>query len=164
MGGWGIVFKTTDGGISWINKPSITTNWLFSFYFIDSNTGWAVGSGGTILKTINSGEPSRIREISNSSSRIPNHFILKQNYPNPFSVNGGNSITTIHFSIPKTSYVKLKIFDVTGREVETLVDGKLKTGKYEVKWNAGRYSRGIYLYRFNVDNKLIETKKLLYLK
>jgi photosystem II stability/assembly factor-like uncharacterized protein len=95
---------------------------------------------------------------------IPEQFSLEQNYPNPF-----NSNTTIKFSIPHlvTSsprhLVTLKVFDLLGREVATLVNSNLQPGTYEVSFNANHLSSGIYFYRLSAGN-FIQTKKLVLIK
>jgi hypothetical protein len=71
---------------------------------------------------------------------------LYQNFPNPF-----NPITSIRFAIPKSAFVRLSVFDILGREVVVLVNENLKPATYEVKWNAGNYSSGIYFYRLTTD-------------
>lgn len=87
-----------------------------------------------------------------------NSFFLDQNYPNPF-----NPATTIRYSIPKESFVTLKIYDVLGRELETLVDEEKTAGIYETKWSATGYQSGLYFYRLRAG-PFSETKKLLLLK
>lgn len=77
--------------------------------------------------------------IENESGITPATYSLNRNYPNPF-----NPYTTISFQIPRTDKVTLRIFDVSGKEIETLVNQELTSGKYKVTWNAERYSSGIY--------------------
>jgi len=89
---------------------------------------------------------------------VPTEFRLSQNYPNPF-----NPSTSIEFSIPKTTNVSLKIYDLLGKEVTTLLDEKKSTGTYKVNFNASNLASGIYVYRLETD-EFIDTKKLLLLK
>lgn len=102
--------------------------------------------------------------ITNLSSEIPHDFILEQNYPNPF-----NPVTKIKFAIPVTKFtnknqnVKLTIFDVLGREISIIVNELLNPGIYEVEWNAGNYSSGIYFYTLQTEN-ITATKKMTLLK
>src|SRR4030095_14880450 len=79
--------------------------------------------------------------IVNIHGEIPDSYNLGQNYPNPF-----NPVTNLTFQIPNGGFVKLIIFDVLGREVETLVNENLKPGMYKVDWDASGYSSGIYFY------------------
>ena len=92
------------------------------------------------------------------SSDIPKDFSLSQNYPNPF-----NPSTKIQFDIPKSSFVKLVIYDIIGREVATLVNEELKAGIYETGWNAVNYSSGVYFYKLVTDG-FTETKKMILTK
>ena len=89
---------------------------------------------------------------------LPTEFKLYQNYPNPF-----NPTTTIEYSIPKTSYVTLKIYDILGKLVTTLVNESKEAGYYKVELNGSNFSSGIYFYRIEAG-KFIDTKKLLLLK
>ena len=85
-------------------------------------------------------------------------FKLEQNYPNPF-----NPLTQITYYIPVESHVKLKVFNVLGNEVATLVDEEKPAGEYSVKFNASGLSSGVYIYRLQTNYSTI-TKKMTYLK
>lgn len=87
---------------------------------------------------------SEVIGVKKISSEIPVKFDLNQNYPNPF-----NPSTIIRYQIPKEQFVSLKVFDITGKEIETLVNEKQSPGTYEVKWDASNYSSGVYFYRLN---------------
>jgi hypothetical protein len=89
---------------------------------------------------------------------IPVKYSLEQNFPNPF-----NPSTTIEFSIPVAGSVSLKIYNVLGQEVITLVNEELKAGNYKTLWYAKNISSGIYFYRLETNN-FSQTKKLLLLK
>ena len=88
----------------------------------------------------------------------PKEFALYQNYPNPF-----NPATTIRYSIPEVGSVQvnLKIYDILGREVETIVNKDQKAGNYEVMFNAGKYASGIYIYRLTAGNFKLVKKMML---
>jgi hypothetical protein len=88
----------------------------------------------------------------------PSAFTLGQNYPNPF-----NPSTAIRFELPVRSFVLLKVFDMVGREVATLVNGFKDAGSQEVKFDASGYPSGIYFYHI-VTDKYVETKKLVLIK
>ena len=89
---------------------------------------------------------------------IPKKSELLQNFPNPF-----NPSTTIHYTLSKNSEVMLKIFDLLGKEVETIVSGEKPAGDYEVIWNAKNLPSGIYFYTIRAG-EFSETKKLTLLK
>ena len=94
---------------------------------------------------------------------FPQKFTLSQNYPNPF-----NPTTTIKYSIPSVGTarelsVQLKVYDILGREIATLVNKKQSPGRYAVDFNASSLSTGIYYYRLKASN-FIQTKKMILLK
>ncbi len=96
--------------------------------------------------------------VNESEKNVPQEFMLSQNYPNPF-----NPSTTISFGLPFETFTLLKIFDVSGREVSTIVSEKLPAGSYSRQWDAGSLSSGIYFYRLQAGT-YSKTKKLLLLK
>ncbi|MGE5353645.1 MAG: T9SS type A sorting domain-containing protein, partial [Acidobacteriota bacterium] len=89
---------------------------------------------------------------------VPNRFSLVQNYPNPF-----NPATTIRFTVPYSSLIKIKVYNALGQLTEVFIDKKLEAGGYEYTWNGSDYSSGVYLIRLEADN-YIETKKMILLK
>ncbi len=100
-----------------------------------------------------------VTAIDNSKSKIPpRSFMLLQNYPNPF-----NPATTIEYRLSKQTYVKLKVYDILGREVETLVNGEKSAGDYFVTFNAANLPSGIYFYKIDAG-KYSLVKKLILLK
>lgn len=104
--------------------------------------------------------PVSVREVS---GRVPAAFELEQNYPNPF-----NPSTQIRFSLPRSRQVTLKIFNLLGQEVATLVSEELPAGSYSTRWDASGLASGVYLYRLQAGDpstssgqRFVETKKLL---
>ncbi|MGE5805608.1 MAG: MBL fold metallo-hydrolase [Ignavibacteria bacterium] len=91
-------------------------------------------------------------------NKVPVEFRLEQSYPNPF-----NPSTTINFSIPNSSFVFLKIYDINGKEVAVIIRKELPEGNHSIKWNAAGLSSGVYFYRLEAGN-FSATKKLLLLK
>jgi hypothetical protein len=85
-------------------------------------------------------------EIVSNSTEIVKDFGLEQNFPNPF-----NPETTIRFKLPKSCYVTLKIFNLSGQVIETLINGYQTTGIYDVKWRPKGLANGIYLYILQAD-------------
>lgn len=145
------VFKSSDNGSNWalaIGIPtrgfelSATDKYLFYVY------------SGSLYKT----SIAALTEVNKNDKQNDMSYGLAQNYPNPF-----NPSTTISFSIPNESHVTLKIYDVLGREVATLVNGNFKAGGYTKTWNATSVSSGIYFYRLEAGN-YSETKKLNLIK
>ncbi len=99
-----------------------------------------------------------LTSVPASKSDAPQTFSLAQNYPNPF-----NPSTTISFSLPSQSFVSLKVFDIIGREVATIVSEEMPAGTYTRQWNAAKMSSGIYFYRLQAGS-YTQTKKLVLLK
>jgi hypothetical protein len=133
---------------------------IFEFY---SDADSTMGSGPQIDNVvIYSSVPVSVKE--NNLTKLSSRFKLEQNYPNPF-----NPSTTIKYSIPvganSNSPVQLKIYDILGNEIATLVNETKQSGNYEVKFDAGKYglSSGIYFYQLKAGN-FVQTKKLILLK
>jgi hypothetical protein len=108
-----------------------------------------------------------VTSVANGTSNAPEKFVLYQNYPNPF-----NPTTEIRYHLPaggtqagmsEVNHVSLRVYDLLGREVATLVDEIKEAGMYEVKFNASKISSGVYFYRLQAGS-FIETKRLLLLK
>jgi hypothetical protein len=89
---------------------------------------------------------------------LPTGYSLSQNYPNPF-----NPSTKIKYSIPQTSNVVIKVFDVLGNEVATLMDEEKYIGTYELTWNAENLPSGVYFYQLKAGD-FISTKKMILIK
>jgi hypothetical protein len=96
--------------------------------------------------------------LSKKAIAGPSEFSLQQNNPNPF-----NPVTTISFTIPRTSIVTIRVYNVLGKEVATLVDGLFSTGQHSVEWNASEFGSGIYFYSIETYG-FTQTKKMLLLK
>jgi photosystem II stability/assembly factor-like uncharacterized protein len=168
VGEAGTILRTTNGGEDWTAQSSGTSFTLNSVSFIDENTGIVVGANGTILRTSNGG----VTFVNDENySTQPKDFILLQNYPNPF-----NPSTTIRYSIPsviasgtkQSSFVTLKVYDVLGNEVATLVNEEKPAGSYEVEFTSHsgsvrNLSSGVYLYTLQAGS-FIQTKKFILMK
>ena len=111
-----------------------------------NNIGWKV-------MNIQSG----VNGITNKTN-IPSSFVLNQNYPNPF-----NPTTTIEYIIPKTRFVSLKVFDILGREIKTLVNRQELPGAYKVLFDGSGIASGVYFYRIQAG-EFVATKKFILLK
>ena len=100
----------------------------------------------------------KITGVSQNNSNLPTSYGISQNYPNPF-----NPTTVINYQLPASSFVTLKVYDILGREVATLVNGRQNAGYYNATFNAVQLSSGIYFYRLQAGS-FTETKKLVLLK
>jgi uncharacterized protein (TIGR02145 family) len=94
----------------------------------------------------------------NNKSELPKKFLLFQNYPNPF-----NPSTTIKYQIPSSGFVNLKVYDILGKDVATLVNENKIGGPYEVSFDASKLTNGIYIYQLMV-NDFVSSKKMILLK
>ncbi len=92
----------------------------------------------------------------NQISSVPDGFSLEQNYPNPF-----NPVTSINFSIGKSEFVTLKIYNVIGEEVETLLSGVKQAGSYRITWDASQFPSGVYFYKISSGDYTSEKKMVL---
>ena len=151
------MFRTRDGGVTWIQQQSNTNLDLRAVCFIDTSVGWAVGYRGIVIRTTNGGwgAPSA---VGDPASGLPAECTLLPNYPNPF-----NSSTTITYELPQSSIVRLQVCDMLGREVALLVNERRDAGVHEVKFDATALSSGVYFCRLSAAN-VIQTRRLLLLR
>ncbi|MBK7629456.1 MAG: T9SS type A sorting domain-containing protein [Ignavibacteriales bacterium] len=115
------------------------------------------GMKGFIIDGIVYGDTT-LTDIDDNSSSLPTEFKLSQNYPNPF-----NPSTKISWESPVSGHQSLKVYDVLGNEVATLVNEYNPAGNYEVEFNANSLSSGIYFYRLQAGS-FIQTKKMILIK
>jgi len=159
----GISFEGTEAPFTGIFIPH---NDLSNFTGISMSGEWILtitdhktGDDGILQDWGLEISESSIVEVEEDKSLSPQTFSLSQNYPNPF-----NPRTIIKWQIPETDAVTLKIFDVLGREVITLVNGEMiGAGEHETVFDATNFSSGIYFYKLQAGN-FIETRKMLLLK
>ena len=109
-----------------------------------------------------SGTPGYLNDIYTKAEiendLVPTEFVLYQNYPNPF-----NPSTKISWQSPVGSHQTLKVYDILGNEVATLVDEYKPAGTYEIEFNAEKYTSGIYFYRLQAGD-FFQTRKMILLK
>lgn len=131
----------------------------YDFNLNDDYVISAVKNGFTIAqKDFNPSISTGVDEIE--SEELPSLYILNQNYPNPF-----NPSTVISFDLPKSSLVKLSVFNILGQEITTLVNEQLSAGSYQTEWkgndkNSNQVGSGVYFYRMNA-NDYTEVKKMV---
>jgi hypothetical protein len=173
---WEIYYKqSTDGGINWIPGTRLTNNTAYSWYPQITVSGTVAhvvwydnrdGNAEIYYKQDPTGNPVSVENIS---TEIPKDFMLYQNYPNPF-----NPSTKIKFTIPSVGtslmkFVQLKVYDILGNEVATLVNEEKPAGNYEIEFNAIATNRdlslssGIYFYQLKAG-EFIQTKKMILLR
>ncbi len=167
-------FFSSDTGRTWTEElhiPILTPEYGFrDMIFTDKNHGWILGrepmSQGLkhhLYRTTNGGFGGLVSVEDDKVETLPTGYYLYQNFPNPF-----NPLTTIKYQIPELSFVTLKVFDVLGNEITTLVNEEKSAGSYEVDFNSRglihqTLSSGIYFYKLKAGN-FVETKKLILIK
>ena len=154
----GTILNTTDGGYTWIQQNRITTYDLYNVFFTNLMNGYAIGENGTIINTSFPGVTSIESEIENKIDQMPSDYSLSQNYPNPF-----NPTTSLQYAIGSRQFVTLKVYDLLGREIATLVNEEKPAGEYEVEFNGSNLPSGIYFYQLKAG-QFSETKKMILLK
>ncbi len=152
----GKIFLTSNGGINWIELNQITNQSINSLILLNRNNGWIVGSNGIILHF----DGNNLLNVTDYQDSRNKSFALEQNFPNPF-----NPSTKIYFKLNKKEHIRLKIFDVLGNEIITLVDEEKDAGSYSVDFlsNSRTISSGIYFYTLQNSSNSI-TKKMILLK
>ena len=157
--------RKLKGGSNWEQVSFIkgkgTTTEPASYSFSDKNL--KVGTYNYRLKQIDfDGKATYSREVQTEIT-APKDYAIYQNYPNPF-----NPVTTIKYSIPETGVgqfvsVKLKVFDILGNEITTLVNEQKQSGYYEIQFDASQLASGTYIYRIEAG-KFVSSKKLMFMK
>jgi photosystem II stability/assembly factor-like uncharacterized protein len=151
-----IMYKTTNGGLSWFATYCINSYLSYGLYFIDNNIGYATSRYGQIIKTTTGG--GVLISVEPQSYIVPRTYNLYQNYPNPF-----NPTTKIKFDIPKAMNASLRIYDILGREVSVVVNDFLIPGTYAFDFDGSNLASGVYFYVLKGEG-FIESKKMLLVK
>jgi len=163
----GIVYRTTNGGNNWgyqIPDTSVDSYYFQNINFFNKKNGWVYYSIN--FHTNTGGNDTTIyMGINNNNNTILTDFILGQNYPNPF-----NQSSIIDVQCSTGGYITLKIFNILGKEITTLINKYLHPGSYKAKFDAGllrqgyNLSTGIYFYTLFVDGVRADTKKMILIK
>jgi outer membrane protein assembly factor BamB len=147
-----IYFGTMDGKVISLTDPAYNKIKESSFV---SNNVWNTFQGNN-FRTGNQADIAS--KLESYDHKFPESFSLKQNYPNPFNPN-----TTIVFDLPKTIEVSLKVFNILGQEVATLISGRLSAGSYSYEWDASNLTSGVYLYRLQAGD-YVNTRKMVLMR
>jgi photosystem II stability/assembly factor-like uncharacterized protein len=148
------IYHTCDRGQTWVCQfESDSIGFIQDIFFLNNGNGWAVSNQGKIIRYFKSSTVN----VDNTDIH-PHEYIVNQNYPNPF-----NPSTNICFSIPSNRYVTLKIYNVLGKEVATLVSQEKPSGSYNVQWDGYGQASGIYFYRLTIGS-YVTTKKMVLIK
>ena len=145
------LIKNANSEIGKALDDSKQNNYVFIFNHLTNAWKFSMNVLGANLK-------KELGVNDSDDHTIPTEYSLGQNYPNPF-----NPSTTISFQLPEKKHVSLKIYDIQGTLVTTLVDGEMETGYHSARWNASGYASGVYFYRFT-SGSFVSSKRLLLLK
>jgi len=147
------ILYTSNTGASWVQQSFSLYSNLQQISCIDSLNAWILGDR-KLYRTLNGG----ITEVEYPNKSFANNYVLNQNYPNPF-----NPTTNIEFRIAEFGFVSLKVYDILGREVATLVHEEKPTGNYKVEFNGSGLVSGVYFYKLNAED-YTAVKKMILLK
>ena len=159
---YGVICKTTNGGLNWgyqIPDTSIRLDQYQFLCFSNGNNGWAYRDSGGVHTKIGGNDTTYYTAINNQTIGLPTDFDLSQNYPNPY-----NSKSKIKYQISKIANIKIVIYDISGREISTLINQRQSPGTYEYNYDAEKLSSGIYFYALFADGRRIDTKKMVMIK
>jgi photosystem II stability/assembly factor-like uncharacterized protein len=158
-----LIYRSSDSGSSWkLSDEGIYSDAINNLLLSSDNSLYATTRDG-LYKSTDFGDSwfpvaPFVTGLISTNSGIPDEYKLKQNYPNPFNPN-----TTINYEIPQAGLVSIKVYDVLGQEIATLVNEEKQSGKYEISFNAVGLASGVYIYRMKVNN-FIESKKMILLR
>jgi|GEM_PF-1667200 len=148
------LFISVDLGKTWQQKELLPFGNITSISMTDPSTAWFMGFYGSIVRYHNNSIPTGVSD----KPEVIKDLKLFQNYPNPF-----NPDTKISYYIAEQLFVELKVFDMLGREIATVVNEIKSPGKYEVTFNGSNFASGVYFYRLKAG-EFSETKKFVLLK
>ena len=155
-----IVYASTDNGTTWAAQYTGTAGVTYQAMSIvlsgSTLRGWTLSNTGEIIMFDQQNVVTGVNPVYTATT--PNNYNLSQNYPNPF-----NPTTRINFALPKSGLVTLKVYNILGKEVATLVNEVKNIGTYSVDFNASNLSSGIYFYKLEV-NGYSEVKKMSLIK
>jgi hypothetical protein len=144
-----------------VGKPKIVLGAMVLARGTTSNNSVTVGKEyvNEIISSYNKNFADIPVSVKRDEDNLPLQFNLSQNYPNPF-----NPTTSIKYTVPSSEYVTLKIYDILGNEIATLVNEQKTAGRYEVEFNAINLPSGVYFYRIQSSTGFVSTKKMLLIK
>jgi hypothetical protein len=138
------------------NKNGGSLQFYYNQIGVYPGTAVTVNAIGDTARNIDADFNAAVTGVDHSMPEAPTEFSLFQNYPNPF-----NPSTEISYQLPMKSYVTLKVYNVLGKEVATLVNRELSAGSYTEKWNASQFASGIYFYKLQAGSSTATMKLVL---
>jgi photosystem II stability/assembly factor-like uncharacterized protein len=158
----GLVYKTINGGVNWGYQIPDTGYSIYQYRFIsfaNEIKGWAFPLAYKNIFTTTGGDSTIYTSIRKDGNQIAEDFILYQNFPNPF-----NQSTVISFQTSISGNVTLKLYDITGKEIRTLMNERKTSGSYNVRFDAGGLSSGVYFYKLSFNDVQFAIKKMIIIK
>jgi photosystem II stability/assembly factor-like uncharacterized protein len=161
---FGLLYKTTNGGTNWgyqLADTSIHITLDRLLYFVNNKMGWAssIFYDSEIHTKKGGNDTTFYTNIKEQITNISEKYKLFQNYPNPF-----NSMANVKVQMLKQGFVELKVFDISGKLVKTLLKQNLYSGEHKVSFNTSDLTSGVYFYTLFVDGNRVDTKKAILLK
>ncbi len=151
VGRGGAVFETDDGGETWNAVTDVGSGSDFKAVAqAPKAPPWIAGSGATLLTN------PELTRVSENTVTAPAQFAVLRNYPNPF-----NPETTLQFYVPRSGHVELTVYNARGQRVQTLLQKRLRSGWYEMRWNGEKFASGLYFCRLRTQTGFKMTKLLL---
>jgi len=152
------LFFSDDSGKTWTEQlfPVLLTSGM-DIVFTDTKCGWLLCRNNVVYRTTNGDSVYEVVGMGKDNLTLSGHS-LAQNYPNPF-----NPSTRIQYSVASSQNVTLKVFDVLGNEVATLVNEPKAPGVYTVQFNGGNLTSGVYFYKLQ-SGSFVQTKKFILMK
>jgi photosystem II stability/assembly factor-like uncharacterized protein len=152
------VYVSTNSGANWFSYMTGMQESMISdltiVYPNRSLRATTHGNGNWQRKLVE----NPVTNINGNNTSTPEKFSLSQNYPNPF-----NPVTVISYNVPQASYVSLRVYDIQGKEIAVLVNGRVMPGSYDIEFNASALASGIYFYKLRAGN-FSETKRMMLVK
>jgi len=158
----GVMYRSTNSGENWFYQIPDTSYHIYQYNFVDfvnKFSGWSFQKNMNGIYTFDGGDTNFITNIKSNNYINPENYKLAQNFPNPF-----NPKTQIKYEINKKSQVTIKVFNILGVEIETLVESNQQPGSYKIEFDGSNISSGIYFYSLYIDGIPIDTKKMILIR
>ncbi len=149
---WGLTNEWDDYGVSFCSILFDTEDKVYKMWYSGFDETWSGRIGYATAQSLPDGLPEQIFTFT------PKNYVLSQNYPNPF-----NPSTTIEFTLPKSEFVELKVYNILGKEISTLVSNKLNQGNHTYTFDGKNLASGIYYYQLTAG-EYREVKKMILLR
>lgn len=158
----GVLYRTTNSGENWVFQIPDTSYQINQYNFvnfINKFSGWAYQRNMNGIYTFDGGDTNFITNIKASNYLNPEDYKLSQNFPNPF-----NPKTIISYDLKKQSLVEIKVFNILGVELKTLVKTNQQPGSYKIEFDGSNTPSGVYFYSMFINDNPVDTKKMILIR